>query len=70
MAHVRRTCEALIGVATVPRFLMAAHLAEGRLVQLLPDLPVPSTQATALFSKTNVRSPTPRTVIDALSGPR
>lgn len=45
-----------LGLALVPEFLVQRDLAEGALVRVLPDLPIPSTQATALYAKATRQS--------------
>lgn len=66
MLLTRDAARAGLGVALVPQFVVADSLAQGHLVQLLPQLPIPATQATALYAKTNTRSATLKAVLEAL----
>jgi DNA-binding transcriptional LysR family regulator len=44
------------GIALLPRFLIAEDLAVGKLVQVLPDHPLPKAEATALYPRDRVPS--------------
>lgn len=69
MLVTRDAVRAGLGIGMVPAFLVADCLAAGRLVRLLPDLPVPATQATALYAKSGTRSAAIKAVLEALAQP-
>jgi DNA-binding transcriptional LysR family regulator len=55
------------GVALLPRFLVADDLAAGRLVQVLPDHPLPSADATALTPRDRTPSIAVRALVQHLA---
>jgi DNA-binding transcriptional LysR family regulator len=67
--NVLLACDAAVGghgIALLPRFLAAEHLEAGRLVQVLPDFPLPRSEATVLYPRDRIPSVATKTVIEAL----
>lgn len=62
MFVTRDAVRAGLGIALVPLFLVAHELAQGSLLRLLPDHPLPETQVTAVYA----RSVTPSLALKAL----
>jgi DNA-binding transcriptional LysR family regulator len=54
------------GIALVPRFVVEAALADGRLIEALPQHPLPPAQATALYPRDRVPSIATKRVVDML----
>jgi DNA-binding transcriptional LysR family regulator len=54
------------GIALVPRFAVSTALADGRLVPVLNNHPLPLAQATALYPRDRVPSVATKTVVDRL----
>jgi DNA-binding transcriptional LysR family regulator len=69
MLVTRDAVRAGLGIGLMPEFLAADCLAAGRLVRLLPELAIPSTQATALYAKSGTRSATVKALIEVLARP-
>jgi DNA-binding transcriptional LysR family regulator len=57
-----------MGLAQVPRFHIEDDLREGRLVQLLPDMPPPSAPVSLLYPRTRQLSPRVRVFLDWAAG--
>ncbi|MFN3614271.1 MAG: LysR family transcriptional regulator [Rubrimonas sp.] len=55
------------GIVCRPRFEVAAHLAAGRLVQVLPDFPPPPVTLAALYPHRDFLDPKTRLLIDFMS---
>lgn len=54
------------GIALLPRFLIADDLASGKLMQVLPDHPLPKAEATALYPRDRVPSIATKVLLDHL----
>jgi DNA-binding transcriptional LysR family regulator len=57
-----------LGLAQVPRFHVEDDLRQGRLVQLLPDMPPPSAPVSLLYPRTRQLSPRVRVFLDWAAG--
>ena len=55
-----------LGISRLPAFFVAEDLADGRLVQLLPQYDLPKTVMTALYPRSVVPSLALRTLLDIL----
>jgi len=58
-----------MGVAIMPHLVARAHLAEGRLVQLLPDHPAPVVGLSAIYPDRSYLPAKTRSFLDFLAGP-
>jgi DNA-binding transcriptional LysR family regulator len=58
-----------LGMAMIPAFLVSRHLAAGELLQLLPEMDIPATQATALYARSGTRSASVKALIECLASP-
>ncbi len=66
MMLTRDAARAGVGLALVPDFLVQDDLARGTLVRVLPALPIPATQATALYARTARLSIALKALLEAL----
>ncbi|MBJ7414335.1 MAG: LysR family transcriptional regulator [Niveispirillum sp.] len=58
-----------MGIAIMPHLVARAHLAEGRLEQLLPDLPMPTVNLSAIYRDRSYLPAKTRSFLDFLAGP-
>jgi DNA-binding transcriptional LysR family regulator len=66
VAVTRDAVRAGLGISRLPAFFVAEDLADGKLVQLLPQYELPKTVVTALYPRSIVPSPALRTLIGIL----
>jgi DNA-binding transcriptional LysR family regulator len=66
VAVTRDAVRAGLGISRLPAFFVAEDLADGQLVQLLPQYELPKTVVTALYPRSIVPSPALRTLIGIL----
>jgi DNA-binding transcriptional LysR family regulator len=57
-----------MGIAIMPHPAARSHLAEGRLEQLLPDLPAPSVSLSAIYPDRSYLPAKTRSFLDFLAG--
>jgi DNA-binding transcriptional LysR family regulator len=55
-----------LGLATLPRFLAGKDLASGRLIEVLPEFPIPSFSLKALVPRVKMRRPAVRELVNFL----
>jgi len=58
-----------MGIAIMPHLAVRSHLAEGRLEQLLPDLPAPTVGLSAIYPDRSYLPAKTRSFLDFLAGP-
>ena len=58
-----------MGIAIMPHLVARAHLAEGRLERLLPDIPAPVVGLSAIYPDRSYLPAKTRTFLDFLAGP-
>ena len=58
-----------MGIAIMPHLAVRSHLAEGRLEQLLPDLPSPTVGLSAIYPDRSYLPAKTRSFLDFLAGP-
>jgi len=66
VAVTRDAVRAGLGITRLPQFFVAEDLADGKLVQLLPQYELPKTVVTALYPRSIVPSLALRTLLDIL----
>ncbi|WNG29334.1 LysR family transcriptional regulator [Cystobacter fuscus] len=66
MFVTRDAVRAGLGIALVPLFLVSHELAQGSLLRLLPDQPLPETQVTAVYARSVAPSLALKALLDGL----